>query len=170
MSDEYSDPNVIADMQAGWAADRRELKRLRSELSAAKEAEAAAQLAVRNAEERAVSAILDAPYGPFDQDDDVFQAGWDAATDAFIAAHGKYDPHVGPNAYAAAILEAYFAALPKKPTPTEEKVRRLVVALKKFEDRYGDDNGREDDAWDEVQAALSEVEAFIGKPQQSKGG
>jgi hypothetical protein len=72
----------------------------------------------------------------------------------------------------ACIRSAIERALPIPPTPTVEKVRRLVVACKGLRGsgaitaRYPG----HDRATQEWVAALSEVEALIGKPQQSKGG
>jgi hypothetical protein len=130
--------------------------RLRAELSAAKEAEAAAQLAV--AAKDTWWANIQADFAGLTDDSlrtDRFH-GWDWLE--------EIRPYPG-----------------SPPTPTVEKVRRLVEALVDFRkakaflgaDDY--DNGPEvrgmfQHADAKADLALSEVEALIRTPQQSKGG
>jgi hypothetical protein len=157
--------NQISERERGCLSMRAErllvseITRLRAELSAAKEAEAAAQLAVLDVRERAASVAVERAVQLGRQECCGFGQGSPpecCAQPVFMISDVE--------------VEAAIRAMPLPPTPTVEKVTRLVEALKKFEARYGDDNGREDGAWDEVQAARSEVEALIGTPQQSKGG
>jgi hypothetical protein len=125
------------------------LGRLRSELSAAKEAEAAAQLAVLDVREQAVTEVKSITSIPTFSSDDANDMANDVANDVIAQAVRR------------------IRALPISPTPTEEKVRRLVVAARAVID---DRNNVALRGHDNLQAALSEVEALIGKPQQSKGG
>jgi hypothetical protein len=130
-----------------------EITRLRSELSAAKEAEAAAQLAVlgvRGRIEEGLDALEEATNNPCTCGTDELNCPY---CNAWSAARSK--------------LDKVLTDLSASPTPTEEKVRRLVVAAREVID---DRNNVALRGHDNLQAALSEVEALIGTPQQSKGG
>jgi hypothetical protein len=65
------------------------------------------------------------------------------------------------------IFRSELSAAKKAEAATVEKVRRLVVAARAVID---DRNNVALRGHDNLQAALSEVEALIGTPQQSKGG
>jgi hypothetical protein len=119
-------------------------RRRMTELSAAKEAEAAAQLAVLDVREQAAKVAEawrdEVTRLPCSMTDDEMSA-WKSACE---------------------IVANRIRALPLPPTPTEEKVRRLVVATALALETPGMIKGR-----DSLQAALSEVEALI-RTQEEK--
>jgi hypothetical protein len=146
MSDEYSDPNVIADMQAGWAADRRELKRLRAELSAKqREIDEALQLTECCSSLKQMAAMVIRGAKAEQELSDSLSKVRELVEAARLAE----------------------AAAVEKVRRLVEKVR-LLVGLCTAPAWHPEREKKITATLINVQAALSEVEALIGKPQQEK--